>query len=164
MADTTKPSSEGPLQFGWRGEGLAYADRPCAYGLARRGDGRIALVRVVKDKGVWWDLPGGALDPGEDEGMALVREFLEETGLSVRPARLVARADQFMVKTDGAPVNNLSGFYEVSIFGEDPALKIEDDHTLEWWEAADAVRALRHDSHAWAVAAWMRLTFAESRR
>ena len=59
-------------------------------------------------------------------------------------------------------MNNLSGVYEVSLFGEDPAAKIEDDHTLEWWEAADALRALRHDSHAWAVSAWMRLGYAES--
>jgi 8-oxo-dGTP diphosphatase len=164
MGETDTPSSEGPLQFGRREPGRAYADRPCAYGVASRDDGRIALVRVVKDEGVWWDLPGGALDPGEDEAQALAREFIEETGLSVRPVRLVARADQFMVKTDGSPVNNLSGVYEVSIFGEDPALKVEDDHTLEWWEAADAVRALRHDSHAWAVSAWMRLRFGESRR
>jgi 8-oxo-dGTP diphosphatase len=154
-------TSEGPLQFGRRRAGAVHADRPCAYGVARRDDGRIALVRVVKPEGMWWDLPGGALDPGEDEDAALVREFVEETGLSVRPVRLIARANQFMVKTDGAPVNNLSGLYEVAIFGEDAGLKIEDDHTLEWWEAADAVRALRHDSHAWAVSTWMRLTFRE---
>jgi len=119
---------------------------------------------VAKDGLVWRDLPGGAIDPGEDEVQALVREFIEETGLSVRPTRLIARADQFMVKTDGAPVNNRSGLYEVSIVGEDPACKVEDDHALEWWEPADALRALRHDSHAWAVSAWMRLTFADPRR
>ena len=163
MTGAPNAPAEGPLQFGTREPGRDHADRPCAYGLARRADGRIALVRVVKDEGMWWDLPGGALDPGEDEGQALVREFIEETGLSVRPARLVARADQFMVKTDGVAVNNRSAFYEAIIFGEDPAAKVEDDHTLEWWDAADAVRALRHDSHAWAVAAWMRLTFADSR-
>ncbi len=163
MAEIETLGDGGPLQFGRRLDGLVYADRPCAYGVASRDDGRIALVRVVKDGAVWWDLPGGAIDPGEDEAQALMREFIEETGLSVRPRRLVTRADQFMVKTDGAPVNNLSGVYDVAIFGEDPAAKVEDDHTLEWWEAADAVRALRHESHAWAVAAWMRLTFAESR-
>lgn len=164
MADALTPYGEGPLQFGLCESGRAYADRPCAYGVARRDDGRIALVRVVKDDALWWDLPGGAIDPGEDEPAALVREFLEETGLSIRPVRVIARADQYMVKTDGQRVNNLSGFYEVSIFGEDPSAKVEEDHTLEWWEAADAVRALRHESHAWAVAAWMRLSFAENRR
>ena len=28
-------------------------------------------------------------------------------------------------KTDGSPVNNLSGLYQVTVFGEDPAMKIE---------------------------------------
>jgi 8-oxo-dGTP diphosphatase len=147
----------GPLQFGAPDPGRRYADRPCAYGIARRDDGRIALVRVAREEGVWWDLPGGALDPGEDETQAVAREFLEETGLSVRASRPIARADQFMVKTDGHAVNNRSGFHEVAIFGEAPDLKVEPDHTLEWWEAPDALRALRHGSHAWAVAAWMRM-------
>jgi 8-oxo-dGTP diphosphatase len=163
MTSTIPPIGGGPLQFGLRDPDHGYADRPCAYGVARRDDGRIALVRVVKPEGLWWDLPGGALD-GEDERTALAREFLEETGLSVRPMRTIARANQYMVKTDGQRVNNLSGFYEASVLSENLGAKVEDDHTLEWWEADDAIRALRHDSHAWAVAAWMRLTFAEARR
>ena len=34
----------------------------------------------------WWELPGGGVEPGEDEVAALVREVLEETGLVVEPA------------------------------------------------------------------------------
>jgi 8-oxo-dGTP diphosphatase len=40
--------------------------------------------------------------------------------------------------------------------GERPELKVEDDHTLVWLDPRDAVVALRHDAHAWAVAAWLR--------
>ena len=36
-------------------------------------------------------------------------------------------------------------------------LKCEDDHTLVWMKPEVAVTRLRHDAHAWAVAAWLRL-------
>jgi 8-oxo-dGTP diphosphatase len=57
---------------------------------------------------------------------------------------------------NGEPVNNRSALFEARVVGEDPGLKIEDDHALVWLEPLDALRRLRHDSHAWAVAAWLR--------
>ncbi len=38
-----------------------------------------------------WSLPGGRVEPGETDADAVVREILEETGLRVRPGRLVGR-------------------------------------------------------------------------
>lgn len=142
-------------QFGSAQPGLTYADRPCAFGIAER-DGRIALVHITKPEHAFYDLPGGALDPGEDDAAAVVREFGEETGLRVRPGELYTRADQFMVKEDGSPVNNRCAFFALSVCGEDAALKIEDDHTLVWIDPAEALTLLRHDAHAWAVLAWLR--------
>ena len=143
-------------QFGRPEPGVSYRDRPAAFGIALR-DGRMAMVRVTTpDADPWFDLPGGALDPGEDDAAALVREFGEETGLKVRAGALVARADQFFRKTDGEAVNNRAGVYEAEIVGEDPALKIEDDHELVWFAPREALTLLRHDSHAWAVLAWLR--------
>ena len=145
-----------PLQFGTPEDGVAYRDRPAAFGVAVR-DGRLAVVRVEKPGLTpWWDLPGGALDPGEDDAQALVREFGEETGLIVRAGRLLTRADQLFRLPDGAPVNNRSGLYLAEVAGEEAGLKIEDDHTLEWVEPVEALARLRHDSHAWAVARWLR--------
>jgi len=46
------------------------------------------LVMQRADSGEW-DLPGGALELGETLAQALVREVAEETGLAVKPARLV---------------------------------------------------------------------------
>ena len=60
---------------GWTGP--SYRDRPAAFGIALR-EGKIALVRVTRPEGTWHDLPGGALDPGEDDPAALVREFGED--------------------------------------------------------------------------------------
>ena len=145
-----------PPQFGKPERGVSYRDRPGAFGVATR-EGRIAMVRVtIPDAEPWFDLPGGALDPGEDDKAALVREFGEETGLKVKAGRLITRADQLFRKSDGEAVNNRSGIHEAEITGEDAALKIEDDHELVWFEPRDAIVRLRHDSHAWAVLAWLR--------
>ncbi len=148
--------SEGPLQFGARALDVAYPDRPAAFGIALR-DSRIALVRITRpDEAPYFDLPGGALDPGEDDPAALVREFGEETALKVRPRRLLGRARQYLVKTDGQAANNLCALFEAEVMGEDPALKIEADHELVWLAPVVALQRLRHDAHAWAVTAWMR--------
>ena len=36
-----------------------------------------------------WSIPGGRVEPGEDDETAVVREVAEETGLRVRPVRHV---------------------------------------------------------------------------
>lgn len=144
------------LQFGVEAEGRDHRPRPAAFGIAGR-DGLIAVVRVRPEEGGdWIDLPGGAVDPGEDELQALVREFGEEAGLEVTPGREVARVAQFFIKKGDEAVNNQGGVYEVAVAAEAPQLKIEADHDLVWIGAAEAVKRLRHDSHAWAVAAWIR--------
>ena len=147
---------EGPLQFGSRAPGLDYPDRPAAFGIVPR-DGWIALVRITRpDTAPYLDLPGGALDPGEDDQAALVREFGEETALIVRPERLLGHARQYLVKTDAKGANNLCALFEAEAIGEDRSLKIEADHELVWLEPLDALTRLRHDAHAWGVAAWLR--------
>jgi 8-oxo-dGTP pyrophosphatase MutT (NUDIX family) len=73
--------------------------------LCRTLDGRIALVRQYRHgiRGESWELPAGALEPGEDPLVAAQRELLEETGYTSRswqplldasldPARAVGRA------------------------------------------------------------------------
>ncbi len=49
-------------------------------------DRRVLLLLNERNE---WDLPGGRPDPGEDPRAALVREVLEETGLSVEVGVLV---------------------------------------------------------------------------
>ncbi len=158
MGPTEVLVSEGALQFGARIPGRDYPDRPAAFGVAPR-DGRIAVVRITRpDETPYYDLPGGALDAGEDDAEALVREFGEETALKVRPLRLLGRACQYLLKTDGQTANNLCALFEAGVVGDDPALKIEVDHELVWLEPLVALRRLRHDAHAWAVTVWLRAT------
>ena len=147
---------EGPLQFGVRLPGQSYPDRPAAFGVAVR-DGKVAVARITRTgEPAYLDLPGGGIDPGETPAAAMVREFGEEVALAVRPGRLLLRASQYMIKGDRTPANNLSSLFEAEIIGEAASLKIEADHELAWLDPREAVVRLRHESHAWAVAAWLR--------
>jgi 8-oxo-dGTP diphosphatase len=144
-------------QFGERRAGRAYVDRPAAFGVLER-DGQVAVVRIAKPDGaVWIDLPGGGVDPGETPEQGVVREYGEEAGLKVTVREPFALADQYFVNTEGEAWNNRSSFFLLDLVAEDEALKVEDDHTLVWLSPLEAITSLRHDSHAWALAAWLRL-------
>jgi 8-oxo-dGTP diphosphatase len=143
-------------QFGESEAGRTYVDRPAAFGIVERA-GFIAAVRIKKPgHAPWIDLPGGALDEGEDAAVAVVREFGEETGLKVEPRAEYARADQFFLNTDDRAFNNRGVFFALDLVGENAALKIEEDHTLEWMAPTAALSQIRHGAHAWAIAAWLR--------
>ncbi|WP_412541561.1 NUDIX domain-containing protein [Longispora sp. K20-0274] len=59
--------------------------RIAAYGVCRDDSGRVLLVQMSPSSAHYgsWNLPGGGIDHGEDPADAVVREFLEETGLVV---------------------------------------------------------------------------------
>ena len=151
-------------QFGAPEPGHDYPDRRAAFAVIER-EGLIAVVRVDaalradrSPRGVVLDLPGGGIDPGETEQEAAVRECGEEAALRVElePEPFV-RADHFFISDAGVRVNTRGAFFAGRAVGEDPSLKIEDDHTLVWMEPNLAVVTLDRDAHAWAVAAWLRL-------
>jgi len=151
-------------QFGTSEPGRAYPDRPAAFAVIER-DGRIAVVRVDEPLRVArsgrrevLDLPGGGIDPGESALAAAIRECGEEAGLIValEPEPFV-RANHFFVNGKGDRHNTRGAFFSGRVAGEDPALKIEDDHTLVWMEPQAVLVTLDRDAHAWAVATWLRL-------
>ena len=142
------------LQFGRAEPGLAYAVRPAVFGLVFH-DEKLACVRVTRDT-PYYDLPGGAVDGVETEEQALIREFLEETGMTIEPVQRIVEAGQYFRKSDGEPVNNIGGVWVARMIDLDPMRKVEADHELEWLHPRTALAELRHDAHAWAVAAWLR--------
>ncbi|KPF77548.1 NUDIX hydrolase [Brevundimonas sp. AAP58] len=142
------------LQFGRAEPGLLYVVRPAVFGLVFH-DEKLACVRVTRDM-PYHDLPGGAVDGAETEEQALVREFLEETGMTVAPVERIVEAGQYFRKSDGEPVNNIGGVWIARMVALDPTRKVEDDHELVWLHPRTALAELRHDAHAWAVAAWLR--------
>ena len=71
---------------------MTHGDRPiaCVGGLAYDEAGRLLLVQRANEPGRGlWSVPGGRVEPGEDDAAALVREMREETGLEVAPGPLV---------------------------------------------------------------------------
>lgn len=142
-------------QFGTAEPGLAYRLRAAVFGLVIH-DRKLACVRVDRGEGSYFDLPGGAVEGDETEPQALVREFLEETGLRVRPLTRIAEASQYFRKSDGEPINNTGGFWIAERLSLDPAAKVEADHELVWRDPHAALTQLRHEAHVRAVAEWLR--------
>lgn len=57
---------------------------PCVGAVVHSDDGRLLLVRRRNEPGLGqWSIPGGRVEPGEDDPAAVRREVLEETGLDV---------------------------------------------------------------------------------
>ncbi len=65
---------------------------PCVGAVVKDGRGRLLLIKRGHEPGAGlWSLPGGRIEPGETDAEALVREMQEETGLAVKPGRLLGR-------------------------------------------------------------------------
>lgn len=59
---------------------------PAVAAVVHDEDGRVLVQRRHDGS---WSLPAGAVEPGEQPAQALAREVFEETGLRVRPERLL---------------------------------------------------------------------------
>ena len=59
------------------------------------GRGRLLMIKRGHDPGAGlWSIPGGRIEPGETDAEALVREMIEETGLTVEVGRLIGRVQR----------------------------------------------------------------------
>lgn len=68
---------------------------PCVGAIVVDAAGRLLLVARGQEpaKGCW-SVPGGRVEPGEDDVAATAREVLEETGLVVRVGRLAGTVER----------------------------------------------------------------------
>ena len=96
----------------------------------RDAQGRI-LLQKRSDCGLW-DFPGGGQKLGESAAQAIMREVHEETGLRVKPLRLIgAYGDPAFGRTfaNGDYVQPVVAFFEARMIGGD--LRTDSPETLE---------------------------------
>jgi 8-oxo-dGTP diphosphatase len=87
------------------------------------------LLHRSRDDGRWYVI-GGAVDPGEEVARAAVREAFEETGLLVRPERLVGiYTDPVVTYGNGDQVLYVSDTFRCRPIGGN--LHVADDESLE---------------------------------
>ena len=98
--------------------------------------GRLLLIRRGRDPGAGaWSVPGGRLEPGEDDAAALRREMREETGVEVAVEGLVGE-----VTRAGPGVTYLIRDYRCRIVAGTPVAG--SDAAEVGWFAPDEVAAL----------------------
>jgi ADP-ribose pyrophosphatase YjhB (NUDIX family) len=103
-------------------DGLHRAQRFAAYAVATDPAGRILLTRVADGYpgAGHWHLPGGGTDYGEQPGVALLRELVEETGQHGRLLELLGVAshrDAASLGPEGYPIDwhGVRAFYRVAV-------------------------------------------------
>lgn len=90
---------------------------PCVAAIIRNEAGHI----LFQDPGgPFWSLPAGAIELGESPAQAVIREVYEETGLFVRPVRLIATfgGESFrLTYPDGNEVEYVATVFECKVVG-----------------------------------------------
>ena len=141
MADTLR------MQFGTAREDLPTLDRPGVYAVILCPDGKIATVSAGGDV---VHLPGGGIEPGESEREALERELREEIGHIPGAVERLGFASQYChLPARRVNLNKICHYYrvlEADLLPADPG-----KYTCVWLAPEEAIRALAHESHAWAV-------------
>ena len=88
---------------------------PCVAAIIRNEAGHI----LFQDPGgPFWSLPAGAIELGETPAQAVIREVYEETGLFVRPVRLIATfgGESFrLTYPDGNEVEYVATMFECEV-------------------------------------------------
>ncbi len=99
--------------------------------------GRLLLIKRGHEPGAGlWSIPGGRIEPGETDTEALVREMLEETGLTVQVGRLLGTVQR--PGLDGAIIDIRD--YAATVTGG--SLTAGDDAADARWVRADQLTAL----------------------
>lgn len=107
------------------------------YGVLREGN-NVLLTRSRFGEVTFINFPGGGVEIGEGPGDALRREFVEETGLVIRPVRTLYANQEAHLSTK-APIQIVSVYWLVERVSGELRLAGNGDDVLEvfWRNLAD---------------------------
>ena len=123
-------------------ENRTYPDRPyLAVSAAIIRDGHVLIVRRARPPMVY-TLPGGVVEAGETLHEALVREILEETGLTIEPVELAGHREVIVRDKDGRVERHfiILAFAARWIKGKP---KVNDELAEARWMRPDAIAPLK---------------------
>jgi 8-oxo-dGTP diphosphatase len=110
---------------------------PCVGAIIEDAGGRLLLIKRGHEPGAGlWSLPGGRIESGETDTEALVREMLEETGLTVEPGRLVGHLQRPGLDGDVIDISD----YAATVVGG--ALQAGDDAADARWVSREDLATL----------------------
>ncbi|MCA9392043.1 NUDIX hydrolase [candidate division WWE3 bacterium] len=118
--------------------------------LIRNNDGNILLLKVNPEvlknnqHGVYWDIPGGRIQKGQDAASALSRELLEELGLAEfrEPELLSAVISSLRIPVHNGDVGLALFVYTVKI-EKNISISLSNEHTeYNWFPPREAAEKL----------------------
>ena len=86
-----------------------------------------------------WDFPGGKLESGEDPFTGMAREVEEETGLRVKPLKVLG-VYEFDLDNKGENTHRFTIYATEIISGK---LKLSPEHTEQRWATKDEILQLK---------------------
>lgn len=106
----------------------------CVGAVVHDRSGRLLLIRRGQPPGQGlWSLPGGRVEPGESDHQAVVREIEEETGLRVRPGRLLGT----VCRPAPSGATYVIADYACELLGPDLPTGASDADEARWVDEAD---------------------------